>query len=56
MGKKINCTDKFVTYGREWGKELSAQAQLRNMSRTELIKKATTEYLANNPVEDRQAA
>jgi hypothetical protein len=49
-------TNKFVTYGREWGKELSTEAKRRNMTRTELIRRATTEYLANNPVEDREAA
>lgn len=55
MAEKYS-TDKFVTYGREWGKELLAEATLRGMTRTELIRRATSQYLANNPVEDRQAA
>lgn len=48
--------NKFVTYGREWGKELSAEAKVRGMTRTELIRKATSQYLANHPAEDREAA
>jgi hypothetical protein len=55
MAEKYS-TNKFVTYGRDWGKELSTEAKRRNMTRTELIRRATREYLANNPVEDRNVA
>lgn len=49
-------TNRFSTYGQEWGEQLLKEAKARGMTRTELIRKSTTEYLANNPVEDREAA
>ena len=45
-------TNSFHLYGRAWGQELSEQARLRNMTRTELIRKATEEYLAKYPLDE----
>jgi hypothetical protein len=50
------CVDKFVVFGRDWGKELSAEAKARKINRTELLRQACKEYLERHPVEDRDAA